>query len=84
MIRPPQLLDDTRITPKILLTCNENNWKTMTEMHDLGNPLKENQRQDQATSYNGSADKEATVVRKQNIPSPERCQASRESQQRSR
>jgi len=39
LARLSEFLDYTGITSEILLASNENNGKTSTEMHDLGNPL---------------------------------------------
>jgi len=39
LIRLSQLVDNTRVTSKILLASNENDGQTSTEMHDLRDPL---------------------------------------------
>ena len=80
LIRLPQLVDHTWVTSKILLTSNENNGQTSTEMHDLRNPLKIKIRTQVRRVVIAARIKRRRREReKTNLPSPERCRASRES-----
>ena len=41
LVRLAELLDDTGVTSQILLASHKDDGKPGTEMHNLGNPLKE-------------------------------------------